>query len=163
MKIFLMLMFVLSAVSIKAQEILPGPDALNKISIGVKAGLGFSYTDKAFLLNVPASISIDYKLSKKYYLQFAPNYIWLIRWNEHYLSLPIHLGLRANNKWSFFAGPALTFDIGNFKDWGISAGIHYHVGTRSSIILSGTTFSLYDYKIDFLFVPVGITFNYMIL
>ncbi|MFC2138463.1 hypothetical protein ACFLTE_09835 [Bacteroidota bacterium] len=163
MRYFLILIGLCIAFSIRAQDISLSPESSRKTSLAVSMGLGASYTDKAFLLNVPASLSIDYKISENYFLQFAPKYTWLVRWNEHYLSLPLHLGIRVNKKISFFAGPALTYDIRYFKDLGISAGIYYHFGKRSSLALSAYTFTLYDYNIDYLFLPIALTYNFKII
>ena len=85
-------------------------------SMGADLGLSCSYTDEVFLFSVPVSVNLDYHFKKGYYLQFAPKYTWLFKWNEHYLSLPLHLKKRFGNRISLFAGPALTFDVGYFRD-----------------------------------------------
>ena len=138
-------------------------ETTRKFNIGFNAGIGASYTDRAYLLNTPASLSFDFRATEQFFVQFAPKYSWLLKWNEHYLTLPLHLGIMINKRFSFFAGPALTFDIGYFKDLGISAGVYYHFGKRSAIVLSANTFTLYDYNINYLYVPIGLTYNYMIL
>lgn len=163
MKSFLMLIGLLTAFSADAQEIPEKKRAGHKFSVGVSTGIGTSYTDKVFLLNVPASGIIEYKIADTYFIRFAPMYTWLIRWNEHYLTLPVHIRKDLGEKFGLFTGPALTFDIGYFKDLGVSAGVYYHLGKRSSIVLSAFTFTLYDYHIDYLFVPVALTYRYMFL
>lgn len=130
---------------------------------GTNLGMSCYYTDKAFLFSVPSSFSIDFHIKKDYYIQFAPKYSWLWKWNEHYLTLPIHIRKHINKRISVYAGPAITWDIGYFRDLGISAGAYFQINDRSSIILSAFTFTLYDYYIDYLYIPVGISYNLCIL
>ena len=130
---------------------------------GTDGGIGASYTDKALLLSIQGSFTMDYSLKDTWALQIAPRYTWLILWNEHYLTIPLHLKKRLSDRLSAYMGPALTFDIGYFKDLGISAGIYYHLGKRSAINFSFFTFTLYDYHIDYLFIPIGLTYHYTFL
>ena len=125
---------------------------------GTIGGIGASYTDKLILLNLQGSMTLDYFFKDTWSIQFAPRYTWLAKWNEHYLTIPIHLKKKLCEKFSFYGGPAITFDIGYFRDMGISAGILYHFDKRSAINLSAFTFTLYDYHIDYLFVPVVLSF-----
>jgi hypothetical protein len=126
---------------------------------GINIGAGTAYADKAFNHHIAFSLTIDYHIKKGFFLQFAPKYSWLWKWNEHYLTLPVHLRKMFGDKISIFAGPALTFDIGYFKDLGISAGGCYHFSRRSAVILSAFTFTLYDYYIDYLYVPVSLSYQ----
>ena len=134
-----------------------------KFSLSADAGMSWAYEDKAHLFNTSTSAILDYQIKNKFHLQFAPRYTWLIKWNEHYLTLPFHLRKQLGKKLSLFAGPALTIDIGYFKDLGISAGMDYYFSKRSAIKLSVFTFTLYDYHIDYLFVPIGLTYTFTIL
>lgn len=131
-----------------------------KLTMGIRAGAGWSYADEAHLFNTSTSLAIDYHLKNSYYIQFAPTYSWLWKWNEHYLTIPVHMRKRFGEKFSLFAGPALTFDVGYFKDLGLSGGAYYHISTNSSIVISAFTFTLYDYHIDFLYVPVSVIYSY---
>lgn len=131
-----------------------------KFLFGVHAGTGWAYADEAHLFNTVVSVTVDYHIAKNFYLQFAPGYIWAWKWNEHYLTLPIHIRKRFGECISLFAGPALIFDIGHFKDLGVSAGIYFHYTTRSSLVLSASAFTLYDYNIDFLYLPVNISYRF---
>jgi hypothetical protein len=106
---------------------------------------------------------IEYQIIRNYYLQLAPKYSWLWKWNEHYLTLPIHLRVGFGNRFSLFAGPAFTFDIGYYRDLGVSLGAIYQLNEKSSIILSAFTFTLYDYSIDYLYIPVGLSYSYTFL
>ena len=137
--------------------------ANKKVIFGTNGGVGASYTDKVFLLNLQGSYTLDYFVNNNLSIQLAPKYTWLIKWNEHYLTLPIHLRKKIGERFSVFAGPSLTFDIGYFKDLGISAGVYYHFSKKQAFILSAYTFTLYDYNIDYIFIPVGIAYNYMFL
>ena len=127
---------------------------------GISGGIGVSYTDKALLVNLQGSFTLDYYLTSKLSIQFAPGYTWLIRWNEHYLTIPLQLKMRLSDKLSVSAGPALTFDAGYFHNTGISAGVYYHFSKRSGIKISVYTFTLYNYHIDYLFVPLGLNYTY---
>ena len=138
-------------------------DENKKLSLSVDAGMSWAYEDKAHLFNTTTSAIFDYQIKNNFYFQFAPRYTWLIKWNEHYLTLPLHIRKQFGKKLSLFAGPALTFDIGYFKDLGISAGLYYHFSKRSAIKLSVFTLTLYDYHIDYLFVPIGLTYTFTIL
>ncbi|UCH14702.1 MAG: hypothetical protein JSV22_01765 [Bacteroidales bacterium] len=131
-----------------------------KFIIGIHAGIGWAYEDKAHLYNTSASFTFDYHLKNNYFIQFAPQYSWLWKWNEHYLTIPIHIRRKFGKRLSLFAGPALTFDIGYFKDLGISAGAYYHFRKRSALAISAFTFTLYDYYIDYFYVPVSISYRY---
>ena len=139
-----------------AQEGSPG----RMLIFGSNGGIGASYTDRQILFNLQGSVTMDYVLKNTWSVQMAPKYTWLIKWNEHYLTLPVHLRKKIGDRFSFYAGPALTFDIGYFKDIGLSSGIYFHYSERSAINLSAFTFTLYDYHIDYLFIPVGLTYNY---
>lgn len=130
-----------------------------KISIGINSGMSWAYEDRASLWGPQASVTIDYKIYNNIFVQFAPKYTWLMKWNEHYLTLPIHLRKKFGDKFSLYAGPALTFDLGYFKDLGLSAGAYYHINNRHAIVLSAYTFTLYDYFIDYLYVPVSLSYN----
>jgi hypothetical protein len=131
-----------------------------KFLFGVQAGTGWAYEDKTHLYNTLACITFDYHLKSNYFIQFAPQYSWLWKWNEHYLTIPIHLRKKIGEKLSFFAGPALTFDVGYFKDLGVSVGAYYHFNKRSALALSVFTFTLYDYYIDYLYAPVNISYRF---
>ena len=140
-------------------ENIPDPE-IKKLQFSIQTGAGWAYEDKANLFNTSASLTLDYHLKKQFYLQFAPTYSWLWKWNEHYMTLPIHLRKKFGNKFSLFAGPALTFDVGYFKDLGISAGGYYHLSEHSAIAVSAFTFTLYEYYIDYLYVPISISYRY---
>jgi len=133
------------------------------ISFGVNLSLNGSYNDKAYNIGIPFSFIVDYKLKNDFSIQFAPKYTWLYKWNEHYLTIPLHLKKDFGEKIEIYVGPALTFDLGYFKDLGISAGILYQVGNRSSLILSAYTFTLYDYHIDYFYLPIGVSYNFVII
>jgi hypothetical protein len=159
-----LLIIILSLISFSTfcQEI-ETSNSLNtnkKFIFGVQAGVGWAYEDEAHLYNTSFCISIDYQLKNGLYIQFAPQYSWLWNWNEHYLTLPIHLRKKIGNKFSLFAGLALTFDIGYFKDLGISGGAYYHISNRSALALSVFTFTLYEYFIDYLYAPVSISYRF---
>jgi hypothetical protein len=130
---------------------------------GTNGGIGASYTDKLILLNLQGSMTLDYFFKDTWSIQFAPRYTWLAKWNEHYLTIPVHLRKILSGKLSVYAGPALTFDIGYFKGPGISAGINFHLSNRSALNLSVYTFTLYHYHIDYMFIPVGLTYSYAFL
>jgi hypothetical protein len=132
----------------------------HKFSMSGNLGLSFAYADKRSLISPTTSVSTSFHLKKGYYLEFAPRYTWICKWNEHYLTLPIHLKKQVNKRVSLFAGPAITWDVGYFRDFGISAGADLYIGENSSIKLSFFTFTLYDYYIDYLYVPVGISYSY---
>ena len=128
--------------------------------IGINLGIGWAYEDKAHLLNTSFGVTLDYHLKKHFYLQFAPRYSWLWKWNEHYLTLPIHVKKTFDNKLSIFAGPALSFDVGYFQSFGISAGLSYQWGKKSSIMLSAFSFTLHNYHIDYIYVPITLSYSY---
>ena len=127
---------------------------------GTRVGIGWAYEDNAHLYNTVVAFSLDYRIAPKWYLQFIPAYSWLWKWNEHYLTLPIHIRKIIDRRLSIFAGSALTYDVGYFKDLGISAGAYFHLDERSAIVLSAFTFTLYDYHIDYLYVPISLSFHY---
>jgi hypothetical protein len=127
---------------------------------GIQAGNGWACEDEVHLFNLSAGLTFDYKVADHLFLQFAPSYSWLWKWNEHYLSLPIHLRIKFGEIISLFAGPALTFDVGYFKDMGISAGAYVHLDNRFAFVLSVYAFTLYDYDIDYLYVPINISYRY---
>jgi hypothetical protein len=58
---------------------------------GTKGGIGASYTDRHILINLQGSFTLDYYFKNAWSVQLAPKYTWLIKWNEHYLTIPIHL------------------------------------------------------------------------
>ena len=89
----------------------------------------------------------------------AYGYTYLIRWSEHYLTLPLHFGAYINNKIRVAAGPALSYDLGYFKDFGVSAAIYYHFNDWTAISISAFTFTLYDYHIDYLYIPLAVSYN----
>jgi len=128
--------------------------------IGIQAGNGWAWEDKNHLFSLFAGLTFDYRISDHLFLQFAPSYSWLMRWNEHYLTLPIHLRKKFGEIISLFAGPALTFDIGHFKDLGVSAGAYVHLNDRFTLAFSVFTFSLFDNDIDYLYVPINISYRY---
>ena len=130
-----------------------------KLIFGIQAGAGWAYEDKAHLYNTTACLTLDYYIKNNFFIQFAPQYSWLWKWNEHYLTLPIHLIKNINDKFSLFAGPALTFDITHFKDLGVSGGAYFYLSKRSALALSAYTFTLYDYNIDYLYIPISISFR----
>lgn len=136
-----------------------GP-AAGKFRFGVHVGSGWAYVDKTHLFNLSATLTIDYRILHHLYIQFAPGYSWLWKWNEHYLTLPVQLRKRFGECISLFAGPALTFDVGHFKDLGVSAGAYVHLNERFALVLSVYTFTLYDDDIDFLYVPVNISYRF---
>lgn len=139
-----------------------GKNSPRKLHMGAGLGLAGVYADQAFQWSAPISIRLDYHLNYGLYLEFAPTYSWYWKWNDHYLSFPLHVGKRIGNKWSVYAGPAFTLDVGYFKDLGMSAGINYHIDERSALKLSVYTFTLYDYHIDYLMVPVSLGYHYAI-
>lgn len=163
MRLFLIFTGLILFFRLGAQENINDQKPGCKFQLGVSAGVGGSYTDKAFLLNLPASINIDYRISDNYFLQFTPGYLWLIRWNEHYLNLSLHAGRKFGNRFNLFLGPALTFDVGFFHDLGVSFGADYQLSERSSIMLSSYTFTLYDYHIDYFFMPLKFSYIFLIL
>lgn len=130
-----------------------------KLIFGIQGGAGWAFEDEADLFNTSVSLTVDYHIKHNFFMQFAPQYSWLWKWNEHYLTLPFHLRKKFGERISLFAGPALTFDIGNFKDVGISVGAYYHFTKRSALEVSAFTFTLYDYDIDYLYVPVSISYD----
>ena len=139
-------------------------DHIGRFLIGIDLGISGSYSDAAHNISAPvSSICLDYHIGKNYYLQIAPRYSWLFRWNEHYLTLPLHVRKRFNKLLSVYEGPSITRDVGYFRDLGISVGINFHISERSSINLSVFTFSLADYHIHYRYVPVGISFKYYLL
>ena len=131
-----------------------------KFIFGIQAGAGWAYEDEAHLFNTSACLTLDYHFKNNFLIQFAPQYSWLWKWNEHYLTLPIHLRKRLNKKFSLFVGPALTFDVGCFRDLGISAGAYYHISNRTALALSVFTFTLYDYYIDYVYAPISISYRF---
>ena len=157
-----LLIFILSLISfgLFSQEISKKRN-LNepkKLMFGIQAGAGWAYEDEAHLFNVSTCLTLDYHLKNFFFIQFAPQYSWLWKWNEHYLTLPIHLRKKIGVKFSLFAGPALTFDVGYFKDLGFSGGAYYHFSKRSALAISALSFTLYDYYIDYLYVPISISY-----
>lgn len=93
----------------------------------------------------------------------APKYSWLFRWNEHYLTVPIHIKKYFTKRIGLFAGPCITWDIGYFRDFGISGGVSFRIGNSASIKLSVFTFSLADYYITYHYIPLGISYHYLLL
>ena len=91
-----------------------------RLTFSTNLGAAWAFEDKAHLFSASTGIILDYHLIHNFYVQFAPKYSWLWKWNEHYLTLPVHVRKKFGDKFSVFAGPALTFDIGYFKDLGIS-------------------------------------------
>jgi hypothetical protein len=74
--------------SLVAQDI-----SLNeRFMLSSNGGIGASYADKAFLLNLLGSFTLDYVIKNKWSIQLAPKYIWLVKWNEHYLTVPLLQG-----------------------------------------------------------------------
>lgn len=130
-----------------------------KFEFGINTGVGWAYEDEAHLFNTSCCFSMDYRIKNKYFIQLAPQYSWLWKWNEHYLTIPIHLRKKFGDRLSLFAGPALTFDIGYFKDLGISGGAYYHFNNHSALAVTVFSFTLYDYYIDYLYVPVNISYR----
>ena len=162
MRILLIIILCLSATAASSQEsanntTLPQP---KKLTFGIQTGVGWAYEDEAHLFNTAVSFTADYQIKHNFFIQFAPQYSWLWKWNEHYLTLPIHLRKTLGDKFSLFAGPALTFDVGYFKDLGVSAGVYYLLGNHSALAISAFSFTLYDYDIDYLYVPVSMTFRF---
>lgn len=149
--------------TIYAQFSPPIIETTKRFKAGINMGIGTSFTDRTYLLNYQSSVTIDYSISERYSIQFAPKYTWLKNWNEHYLTLPFHVRKKFGNNFSVFAGPALTLDVGFFKDLGVSAGVNYYISQRSSIMLSAFTFTLYNYHIDYLFIPVSLSYNFTFL
>ncbi len=145
-----------------AQDKIAGfdPDEEHKFIIGFNLGVSCSYSDETYLFSFPVSLSLDYHIKNGYYIQFAPKYSWLYKWNEHYLTLPLHLRKRFGQRLSLFLGPCISWDVGYFKDWGISGGAYIHLGKSSSIVLSAFSFTLYNYYIDYRYLPIGISYNY---
>ena len=131
-----------------------------KFGFGVNAGVGWAYEDKSHLFNTSICMTVDYCLKNNYFIQFAPQYSWLWKWNEHYLTIPIHLRKKFGERFSLFAGPALIFDVGYFKDLGISGGAYYHFSNYSALAFTVFSFTLYDYYIDYLYVPVNISYRF---
>jgi hypothetical protein len=152
----------LFSVTVTGQEILNYTSLVKpkKLIFGIQAGVGWAYEDEANLFNTAISFTTDYRIKNNYFIQFAPQYSWLWKWNEHYLTLPIHLRKKFGSRLSLFAGPALTLDVGYFKDLGISAGAYYHFSNHSALAISVFSFTLYDYNIDYLYVPVSISYRF---
>ena len=159
---FIFISILFFCYQVNAQELAESNHSFDdkRFSFGANLGIGWTFEDKAHLFNTSAGFIFDYHLKNKFYVQFAPRYVWLWKWNEHYLALPVHIRKKLGDKLSVFGGPALIFDIGYFKDLGISAGMYYHLGNRSALILSAFTFTLYDYHIDYLYVPLSLSYNY---
>lgn len=134
--------------------------AAKRFQFGVQAGTGWAYADESHLFNTALGLTVDYRITDNLFIQFAPGYFWLWKWDEHYLSLPLHLRKTFGERISLFAGPALNYDVGHFKDLGISAGVILHYSDRCALVLSATVFTLYDYDIDYLYVPVNILYRY---
>ena len=155
--IFLVLLFTISG---KGQTVKRSEELSRRYRLGLSGGFGASYTDKALLFNLPAAISIEYRLGRSFWLEFAPEYSWLIRWNEHYLVLPLHLRVEIMQNVSAFAGPAFVFDLGYFRDLGLSAGVSNPINHRNSVSISAFTFTLYDYHIDYLYIPVTLMYRF---
>ena len=133
---------------------------VDRFQFGVQAGSGWACEDETHLFSLLAGLTVDYQMTDHLFLQLAPSYSWQWTWNEHYLILPVHLRAKFSEIISLFAGPALTCDIGNFKDLGVSAGAYFHLNNRFALVLSVYTFTLYDYDIDYLYVPVNISYRY---
>lgn len=139
---------------------LPAQKAANqRFILGSNIGASCAYADLAFNFALTGSITLDYHLKNGYYLQLAPRYSWLWRWNEHYLTVPLHLRKQLNDHLSVYAGPAMSWDIGYFRDLGFSGGINLHITRKSAIQLFVFTFSLKDYEIDYWYVPVGVAYQ----
>jgi hypothetical protein len=157
--------FVLISMLANSQETDYGLNGDNdhRFLLGSNAGVSCSYTDEAFNFSLTASTAMDYHIKNGYYVQIAPRYTWLIKWNEHYLTIPLHIRKRFGKRLSLYAGPSITWDIGYFRDLGISAGVYFHITGNSAIILSAFTFTLYDYHIDYLYIPVGISYSHCFL
>lgn len=105
---------------------------------------------------------VDYRIKSKFFVQLAPQYSWLWKWNEHYLTLPIHLKKFFGARLSIFTGPALTFDVGYFKSLGVSAGVDYQFSNHCAVFISVFSFDLFDYSIDYLYVPVSVALRFFI-
>jgi hypothetical protein len=135
-------------------------DIDHTILIGSGGGVSCSYSDKTFLYSTPAFLSLDYHIKNGYYLQIAPKYSYLYRWSEYYLTLPLHVRKQISNRFSLYVGPCITWEIPYFRDLGISAGAYFHINKNTSIILSVFTFTLWDYYIDYTYIPIGVSFNY---
>lgn len=162
-KIILSTCIILLSHLLMSQEIVKeNHKFLNKITIGARTGLGTAYTDNLFVICIPASLSFEVESVNRFYLRMAPEYTWLVKWNEHYLTLPLQIKKQFGEHISLFAGPCITWEPGSFHDWGLSGGIQYQISDKSSIILSAFTFDLNAYCIDYRFVPVGITYNFNI-
>jgi hypothetical protein len=131
-----------------------------KFEFGVNAGVGWANEDEACLYNSSICLSVDYRIINKYSIQFAPQYSWLWKWNEHYLTIPIHLRKKFGERFSLFAGPALSFNVGNFNDLGFSGGVYYHFCNHSALAVTVFSFTLYDYCIGYLYVPVSISYRF---
>ncbi len=131
----------------------------NRITLAAQCGISASYNDRALNKSISASFVFDYNFSKSYSVQLAPKYTWLYKWNEHYLTLPIHVKRNLGTKFSMYAGPALTLDVGYFSGLGLSAGILYQLNKKHAIVLSAFTFDLYKYHIDYFYVPVEISYR----
>lgn len=132
------------------------------LSFGVFAGPAWAYEDKAYLWSPQVSVLVDLRLKQDFFIRSAPTYTWLMKWNEHYLALPLQLGKTLNHKWSFYAGPAFIMDVGFFHDLGFAGGMTRHLNRHHAISLSAFRFTLYDYHIDYLYIPVclGYQFNF---
>jgi len=131
-----------------------------RFQFGIQAGNGWACEDETHLFSLSAGLTFDYQITDRLFLQFAPSYSWLWKWNEHYLTLPLHVRKKIGERISLFAGPALTFDLGYFKDVGVSAGAYVHLDNRFALVISVYAFTLYDYDIDYLYVPVNISYRY---
>ncbi len=158
------LIILLLSVSILSEGQQRSGDSLNPVArrflFGIQAGNGWACEDEAHLFSLSAGLTIDFQITDHLFLQFAPSYSWLWKWNEHYLTLPVHFRKKFGERISLFAGPAVTFDVGYFKDLGLSAGAYVHLDNSFALVLSLYAFTLYDYDIDYLYVPINISYRY---
>jgi hypothetical protein len=155
----LIIIFCFFSVTVTGQEILNNTSLVKpkKLIFGIQAGAGWAYEDETNLFNTAISFTTDYRIKNNYFIQFAPQYSWLWKWNEHYLTFPVHLRKKFGSGLSLFAGPALTFDVPYFKDLGISGGAYFHFSDQFALAVSVFSYTLYDYYIDYLYVPVSIS------
>ncbi|MFC2086329.1 hypothetical protein ACFLQ9_01270, partial [Bacteroidota bacterium] len=84
--IVLIVLSLMASSQINASEI--KNDRIPDFLMGSNLGISCSYNDYAYNISFPVSLSLDYHIKNGYYLQIAPKYSWLFRWNEHYLTLP---------------------------------------------------------------------------
>ncbi|MCB0667942.1 MAG: hypothetical protein KDC80_19080 [Saprospiraceae bacterium] len=162
MRIFFAIILCLSSLPGVSQKVAEKETSYDKgkLIFGFQTGAGWAYEDEKHLFHTSVYLTADYGIGTKLFVQFAPQYSILWKWKEHYLTFPIHLRKQFASRLSLYAGPALIFDVGFFKDLGVSGGAYYNLSEKSALAISAYTFTLYDYDIDFLYIPVTISYRF---